>query len=211
MNEQTAQVIELPERTNGIGKHLLKVDQLVRNLAVVGGLVLVVIAVRNSTIPQAQSVFGAIQESAGMQWDESIGKLSFVNTLLPEEIQEVWSDNANAKEILMPLNGEVVHAWSANEPYLLIAGDLQTVYAADDGEVMAIAHGLDEELILRVRHEDNTESIYGNMSNVTVTEGDRVTAGEPLGTVRSAQPLAFELRENGRSVDPARRMPEAAQ
>lgn len=199
---QSSELIELPERKNSWGDRFLQLDRLVRNLAVVGGLVLVVIAVRNSSIPEAQSVFGAIQESAGMQWDESIGKLSFVNSLLPEEIQEVWSETADIS-VFAPLNGEIVHVWSQSEPYLLIAGAVSDVRASADGEVMSIAHGMEEERILRVRHDDDTETIYGNLQSCFVEVGDRVASGDVIGTLLSNHPLAFEVRVDGRSVDPS--------
>ena len=200
---EPAQLTELPKRTTGWGTRFLQLDQLVRNLAVVGGLVLVVVAVRNSSIPEAQSVFGAIQQSAGMQWDESIGKLSFVNSLLPEEIREVWNENTSIS-VLAPVNGDVVHAWSQSEPYLLIDGDTRDIRASAPGEIMSVAHGMEEERILRLRHDDGTETIYGNLQSCCVEVGDRVYAGEIIGTLLEDQPLAFEVRVNGRSVDPTR-------
>lgn len=203
--DEPAQLIELPARESSWSARFLQFDKLVRNLAVVGGLVLVIIAVRNSTIPEAQSVFSALQESVGMQWDESVGKLSFVNSLLPEEIQEVWSEEPSIA-VFSPLNGEVVHAWSQNEPYLLISGTVSDVRASADGEVMSIAHGMDEERILRVRHDDASETIYGNLVTCSVEVGDRVYAGDVIGTLLDGFPLAFEVRLDGRSVDPSKNL-----
>jgi len=150
---------ELPPRKSFLEK-LLKPDQLMHNLAVVGGLFLVILAVRNTGIPEAQSVFSAIQESAGMQWDESVGKLSFVNSLLPEKVRAVWSTQTDIA-VFAPVRGEVLHAWSAHEPYLMLESDIRDVRAAADGEVMSIAHGPDEEKIVRIRHENGTETLYG--------------------------------------------------
>jgi len=202
---ETAQVTELPERKNSFGTYFLQLDQLVRNLAVVGGLVLVLIAVRNSTLPEAQSVFGMIQDTAGMQWDESVGKLTFVNSILPEEIREVWNETP-VTPVFAPVNGEIVHAWSQNEPYLLLEAALSDVRASADGEVMSVAHGMDEERILRLRHQDGTESIYGNLENCYVDVGASVSAGDIIGSLLNEKPLAFEVRVDGRSVDISRNL-----
>lgn len=203
---ESAQFETIPVRKNGLGTWLLQLDSLVRNLAVVGGLVLVVIAVRNSSLPEAQSVFSALQEGTTMQWDESVGKLSFVNRLLPEEIQEVWNETPDVVSVYAPMNGSVVHAWSQEEPYLLIQGNLPDVHVSADGEVMSIAHGMEEERIVRIRHGDDTETVYGNLDACIVEVGDQVLTGDLLGQVRQDQPLAFEILVEGRSVDPTHRL-----
>lgn len=185
------------------GKALLQLDKLGRNLAVVGGLFLVVVAVRNSTLPEAQSVFNAIQASAQMEWDESVGKLTFVNALLPESVRAVWQENPVA-EVFAPVQGEIVHAWSQSEPYLMIQSGASNVRASADGEVMSIAHGLGEERIVRIRHDDGNETLYGNMQECYIETGDRIAAGEMIGKLLKDQPLAFELRVQGRSVNPAK-------
>lgn len=197
---EEAQLTELPVRKKQFGNWFLQFDNLVRNLAVVGGLVLVMMAVRNSSLPQAQSVFGAIQDSAGIQWDESIGKLSFVNSILPEGIREVWNETP-IQAVFAPVSGTVVHAWSREEPYLLLEGDTRDVRASENGEVMSIAHGMEEERIVRLRHTDGTESVYGNLESCSVTVGAQVSAGDIIGKLIVEKPLAFEVRMNGRSVD----------
>jgi len=195
-----SQVEELPECKHRPGNYFLQFDQLVRNLAVVGGLVLVLVAVRNSGAPQAQSVFSALQSSAGMQWDESVGKLSFVNSILPEEIREVWNETA-VQAVFAPVSGEIVHAWSHEEPYLLLDGETRDVRASESGEVMSIAHGMEEERIIRIRHENGMESIYGNLEQCYVEVGAMVSAGDIIGSLGKQQPLAFEIRVDGRSTD----------
>lgn len=202
--ETLSRVEEWPKRP-AWGERLLQMDRLVRNLVVVGCLFAVVVAVKNAGMPQTQSVFGAIQESAGMHWDESVGKLTFVNALLPQSIQAVWNEKETVS-VFAPVDGEVVHAWSVGEPYMMIASGLSAVRAAAGGEVMSIAHGLNEERILRVRHEDGTEALYGNLESCFVETGDRVQAGQEIGRLLAGAPLAFEWREEGRSVDPQKRL-----
>lgn len=193
------QAEELPPRKHWYDA-LTQFDQLARNLAVVGILFVMVVAVKNAGAPQAQSVFGALQETAGMQWDESIGKLSFVHSLLPESVQSVWKEKEDIA-VFAPVSGEMVHVWSRREPYVIFESSLQDVRAAEDGEVMSVAHGPDEERIVRVRHE-NCETLYGNLADVWLQEGDRVYAGDVIGRLMDGRGLSFELRVDGRSVDP---------
>ena len=195
-----AELTELPKRASW-GARFLRADRLVRNLAVVGALLLTVVAVKNAGAPQAQSVFSALEESAGLQWDESLGKLSFVNALLPEELQAVWSET-EALTVFAPIVGQTVHAWSQQEPYVEFQSTLTDVRAVADGEVMSIAHGLDEERIVRIRHDDDTESLYGNLETCYCEVGDIVYAGDVFAKLLSDKPLAFELRKDGRSVNP---------
>lgn len=202
--ETAARVEEWPRRPTW-AERLLQMDRLVRNLVVVGCLFAVVAAVKNAGMPQAQSVFGAIQESAGMHWDESVGKLTFVNALLPQSIQAVWNEK-EAVSVLAPVDGNIVHAWSASEPYMMIASGENHVHACASGEVMSIAHGLNEERMIRVRHTDGTEALYGNLESCFVQEGDSVQAGQEIGKLLLDSPLAFEWREEGRSVDPQKRL-----
>lgn len=197
--------VELEPQERAWPVRFLKADQLVRNLAVMGVLLLTVIAVKNSSAPEAQSVFSVLKTSAGMEWDESVGKLSFVNSLLPEALQEVWNPSP-AVTVYAPVNGETLHVWSQNEPYITLRSQTGDVRSAADGEVMSIAHGLDEERIIRIRHEDGTEALYGNLQTCHMQEGQKVWAGDVIASLIPGEPLVFELRVNGRSVDPANRL-----
>ncbi len=198
--KQNWELTEQPKRT-GFGAALLKGDKLIRDLAVVGGLMLLVVAIRNAELPQAQSVFGALKESANMEWDESLGRLSFVSDLLPQEVREVWTER-EAVQVLAPIIGETVHVWSAQEPYIEVKSVVSDVRAVADGEIMSIAHGLNEERIVRIRHDNGLESVYGNLLVCYSEEGDHVHAGDIFARLSQNAPLAFELRRDGKSIDP---------
>ena len=188
-------------KPGGLGVFAFRADRLIRNLAVTGALLLVIVAVKNAGLPETQSVFSALQASMDMEWEESVGKLSFVNGLLPEGIREVWS-GGETLAVYAPLAGETVHAWSASEPYIELQGAVTDVRAAADGEIMSVAHGMEEERIVRIRHDDGTESVYGNLLVCYEEVGERVSAGDIFARVAPGEPLAFELRRDGRSVDP---------
>ncbi|MDD3336545.1 MAG: M23 family metallopeptidase [Eubacteriales bacterium] len=199
LEKSNAEWIDCSKKSKGL--FTLQADRLIRNLAVAGGLLLVVVAVKNAGVPEAQSVFSALQTSVNTEWDESVGKLSFVNGLVPEALQEVWSEKESLS-VYAPISGETVHSWTQSEPYLEVMGIVSEVRAVAPGEIMSIAHGLDEERIIRIRHDDGTESVYGNLEECFLEVGDRVYAGDVIAEVLAGKPLAFELRRDGRSINP---------
>ena len=102
-----AEWIDASKKKDGFSR-LLRADRLIRNLAVAAGLMLVAVAVKNAELPQSQSVFSALEDSLNTEWDESVGKLSFVDSLLPAEVQEVWRQ-AESVTVFEPVRGSVVH------------------------------------------------------------------------------------------------------
>ena len=79
------------------------------------------------------------------------------------------------------------------------------VHAAAAGEVALISEALGGlGTIVLVRHRDDLITTYSTLSNVTVSEGDRVQAGEVLGQVapRDNPELQFDVFRGTTSVDP---------
>lgn len=207
--QTSAELTELPARPKGL-KRLLQPENLSRNLALVGCLALVVLALQQTGSEKSVSVFSALQDEMTATWDQDVGKLSFVSDLLPAEIQAVWNPVAGIS-VQAPVNGPVVHTWSVQEPYLEMSASVTDVRSAGEGEVMSIAHGLDEERIIRIRHIDGSEALYGNLQTVHVEVGSVVQSGEIIASLLPDKPLAFELRVNGQSVDPVPCMADGAE
>lgn len=184
------------------GKRAPLFDQLARNVAVLAAIVLVLTALaRANEGTPAKAVFSALQDSVSMEWDESLGKLTFVDNLLPEAVREVWSER-EAVSLCLPLQGELVSAFSHSKPYIEILSASDEVHAALSGEMMAVAHGPDEELIVRVRHDNGMESIYGNLRQCFFSEGDQINEGDVIGQTVDGGALSFELRRAGIPIDP---------
>jgi murein DD-endopeptidase MepM/ murein hydrolase activator NlpD len=62
---------------------------------------------------------------------------------------------------------------------------------------------------VRIKHTGNLQTWYGHLSHISVHQGQKVTVGEVIGKVgstgRSTGPhLHYEVRENGKPVNPAR-------
>jgi murein DD-endopeptidase MepM/ murein hydrolase activator NlpD len=65
----------------------------------------------------------------------------------------------------------------------------------------------DYGMFVRVRHPGGYETMYGHASRLLVRDGDDVAAGQVIAlsgnTGRSTAPhLHFEVRRDGRSIDP---------
>lgn len=202
--DTSAQYTELPPRKQGF-RAFFSPEALTKNLALLGCLSLVLLALQKSGEQGSVSAFSALQSEMNTSWEADVGKLSFVSELLPSELREVWNP-APAVAVSAPAAGEMVHVWSASEPYVEIQTDEVQIRSADKGEVMSIAHGPGEERILRIRHENGAETLYGNLKSCFVETGSIVESGEVIATLLPDAPLAFELRINGRSVDPAKHL-----
>ena len=115
-----------------------------------------------------------------------------------------------------PLKGEVVNRFSLAQPVnkgIDIAGDIgDTVRAAADGVVVYAGGNLRGygQLVI-VKHNDSFLSAYGNNEKMLVKEGEKVKAGKSIArvgkTAANVEMLHFEIRRDGKPVDPLRYLP----
>jgi len=115
-----------------------------------------------------------------------------------------------------PADGKVVTSFASADPArkgIKIAGVAgQAVRAAEAGDVVYSGSGLiGYGRLIIVKHNENYLSAYGHNRKILVQEGDRVTKGEQIaemGESNKGQPvLHFEIRRDGRPVDPTRLLP----
>ncbi|HLZ45990.1 MAG TPA: M23 family metallopeptidase [Gemmatimonadales bacterium] len=81
------------------------------------------------------------------------------------------------------------------------------VRASGGGTVTAAGYDADYGLFVLLRHPSGYETMYGHTSRLLAAEGDEVQAGQVIGlsgnSGRSTAPhLHFEIRHDGKSVDP---------
>ncbi len=115
-----------------------------------------------------------------------------------------------------PANGTVIGRFSSNGSLnkgIDIAGDLgQPVLAASDGSVVYAGSGLRGygELVI-IKHSDTYVSAYGHNRRLLVQEGQQVKAGQAIAEMGSTGTdrvkLHFEIRRQGKPVDPLQYLP----
>ena len=78
-----------------------------------------------------------------------------------------------------------------------------------DGEVVSIEDNLIYGKVVTIKHNDNLKSIYGNIKDITVKEGDNVSQGEIIGVSNTSKldtenysTLHFEVYYKDNAIDP---------
>ena len=176
---------------------------LMKNIAVSAALVLCAVTLRTGALPQLSDAADLVLTAASDNslLDEQLGKLSFVSTLFPEAVLVFGA--AGETEMLMPVNASyVVHTWSETEPYMSWYTNDAQVISACAGEVIGIYHGNGDEHLVQVMGDHGIACLYGNLSQVDVEVGDAVAPGTILGQIIPGEECVFELRKDGRSIDP---------
>jgi len=115
-----------------------------------------------------------------------------------------------------PAQGAVISRFSSNSSLnkgIDIAGELgQPVSAASDGSVVYAGSGLRGygELLI-IKHSDTYVSAYGHNRRLLVQEGQKVKAGQIIAEMGSTGTdrvkLHFEIRRQGKPVDPLQYLP----
>ncbi|MDX1497134.1 MAG: peptidoglycan DD-metalloendopeptidase family protein [Salinisphaeraceae bacterium] len=96
---------------------------------------------------------------------------------------------------------------------LTIPGQIgQSVHAARKGKVVYAGSGLKGYgLLIIIKHSDEYLTAYGYNDRILVAQGESVKAGQRIATMglgpENNSQLHFELRRNGRPVDPMRVLP----
>ncbi|PHS25723.1 MAG: peptidase M23 [Methylophaga sp.] len=116
-----------------------------------------------------------------------------------------------------PTRGKIISTYSksaAGRKGIDIAGKAgQTVVAAAAGKVVYAGNGLPRYgNLLIVKHNDVYLSAYAHNTKLVVKEGDYVKAGQKIARLGSTgtqrNQLHFEIRRNGKPVDPMQFLPK---
>lgn len=181
-------------------------DRMLRNTAVACALLLGVLALGNIRQPWAMRASETVQRALTMHidLDSSIGRLSFVRDWMPESALVFFNLDGGA-ELAAPVSGELKHAYSDDQPWLLFAcPEDSPVHAAADGTVTAVSELSGGSTGVLIDHGEGMETVYAYLSSASVQPGDAVSRGQALG--QSAAQLYFELRQSEAAVDPTERM-----
>ena len=115
-----------------------------------------------------------------------------------------------------PTAGNVKRGFNntASKKGINIAGRLgQPVYAASGGDVVYSGSGLvGYGNLVIIKHDDVFLSAYGHNRRLLVKEGEKVKPGQMIAemgeTAKDGALLHFEIRQEGKPVDPMRYLPK---
>jgi murein DD-endopeptidase MepM/ murein hydrolase activator NlpD len=111
-----------------------------------------------------------------------------------------------------PADGAQTAAFGQKKGIEIAGGSGQTVRAANDGKVSFVGGGIRGygNLVI-VKHSGNLLSVYAHNKTVVVKEGQTVVKGQKIAEMGDSDSntvkLYFEIRRNGKPVDPAGYLP----
>ena len=120
-------------------------------------------------------------------------------------------DKMNGVFFFTPLEGDVTNSFGGKAGHHgvdIIAPKNEAVKSTLDGTIIFAGWTTDNGHIIQVQHAHNLVSIYKHNSVLLKSEGDKVTAGEPIaivgntGNLSTGAHLHFELWYNGNPINP---------
>ncbi|MBR6753686.1 MAG: M23 family metallopeptidase [Clostridia bacterium] len=174
--------------------------KLTRNTAFLMLLLVCLASIHNQQLPDGRTVLTAVQSTVDQEWDESLGRITFVDNMMPQTLS-VFFQEEETYSLSLPCNGTLVHLWETHAPYVSF-NTAGSVLAIADGEVMSLSHDSTDQLSLRIRHENGLESVYYHLASTPLREGDMVSSGEAVGCLQEGHNLVLDVRRNGLSIDP---------
>ena len=134
-------------------------------------------------------------------------------TPAPSSSASVSTAAVSSKGWRWPASGQVVGRFSGANKGIDIAGNAgDPIVSASDGTVVYAGSGLVGygELII-IKHSDVYLSAYGHNRRILVNEGQKVKSGQKIAEMGSTgtdtTKLHFEIRRQGKSVDPIPYLP----
>lgn len=133
----------------------------------------------------------------------------------------VTGTNLDDLELTVPVSGKVIreYGWSQSSvddlerfhPGIDISSPAgSSIMAALDGRVAKVGKDGTLGQYITIDHGNGTYTLYGGVTDIMVVEGEDVKAGQLIAVVGegdvSGGGLHFELRENGKLVDPLTRL-----
>lgn len=179
---------------------LLKLN---RNTAFLMLLLVCLASIHNQQLPNGKTVLTAVQQTLDTPWQEDLGKITFVDHLVPESLSVFFAQPAAALTFSMPCSGSIVHTWQENAPYVSFLSRSPAALCMADGEVMSISFTSEGSLSMRIRHAHGLESVYYHLAEVFCREGDTVKEGDTIASIMENEHLLLDVRKDGLSVDPS--------
>jgi lipoprotein NlpD len=118
----------------------------------------------------------------------------------------------NAPELIWPTEGRVISVFDQAKKGIDIAGKLgQAVLAAGDGSVLYAGSMRGYGNLVIVKHTNIYLSAYAHNKTILVKEGQSVSRGQKIAEMGNSDTdtvkLHFEIRQQGKPVDPTKYLP----
>lgn len=113
---------------------------------------------------------------------------------------------------MWPAEGNILHAFSPSRKGIAIAGEMgQPVLAAGPGTVLYASSVRGYGNLVIVKHSNNLLSAYAHNKTILVKEGQTVNQGQKIAEMGDTDTdrvkLHFEIRQQGKPVDPTKFLP----
>lgn len=117
-----------------------------------------------------------------------------------------YQTNAAGTLMARPVIGEIIRDYGqgGNEGIDIAARAGEAVKAADFGEVITITRNTLNNTIVIIRHADELLTVYANVTDVSVSEGEVVAQNQRIASVAEGNPsfVHFEIRQGFKSQNP---------
>lgn len=181
-------------------------ERLLRNSCLACAVLLGILALGNVNHPWAKQASDRIEQALTMEidLDQSLGQLSFVQKLMPESAL-VFFNLSGSSELTRPVQGELTHSYSPNQPWLMFDCAAESaVCACAEGTVSAVSELSDGGFGVMIDHGNGMESVTACLLSADVKNGDRISRGAVIGT--ASDRLYFELQLAGQPTDPTEKL-----
>lgn len=105
-----------------------------------------------------------------------------------------------------PAKGQIIERFGPTNKGIDIGGkEGDLVRAAASGDVLFVGHVRSYGNLIIVKHPGSDVTAYGWNKKILVKQGDKVNAGDPIaqmGTTEKSPRVHFEVRRNGKPIDP---------
>jgi lipoprotein NlpD len=130
----------------------------------------------------------------------------------PAESRGAVPETEHAANWMWPAEGKIIGGFSSGKKGIDIAGKLgQPIYAASPGTVLYASSVRGYGNLVIVKHSSNLLSAYAHNKTILVKEGQTVSKGQKIAEMGNsdtdAVKLHFEIRQQGKPVDPSKFLP----
>ena len=169
-------------------------------------------APRGDKQPYSENAFAAMTSPAGVQAAPVAAPAAALPQSAPAVVDAAAAQDGAGISWTWPAEGRILATFQGRSKGLDIGGQAgQKIVAAADGQVSYVGALRGFGKLVIVKHSETIQSVYAHNRTILVKEKQQVTKGQPIAemgnTDSDAVKLHFEVRRQGKPVDPARFLP----